>query len=305
MEAFEEQLSATYLSLVSNLASVYFNVASLNKILEKQNELLIIKENILRNLEIRRNLTTETEINNAKQNIQKFSMEIESLKKNREQLLTQLTILLGENPARANELLITDLDKISKISVREVKSDVIFRRPEVKVFEKQLEKAEIDIAVARKEFLPTLTLTGGAIFNDINGGFFDLTKTIFTLLGSVSQDIFAGGRKVANLNIKKSRYQQMLEEYRNITLQSIKEVNDSLYAIRSNEELQKSSLQKIELEQKNIASNKVLLDSGLITETKYQESRQKSLAFAIENINLRTEEFIGYIALFKASGGKL
>jgi outer membrane protein TolC len=305
VEAYQYQLQSIYLSLVSNLASVYFNVSQVNKVIELQTELLAIKNNILNNLTIKKNLVSNIEINNAMQEVENVKIEIKKLQKLRVQLLTQLSILLGDNPNDFNDLTITDFDMLKLKPIREVSSHVIFMRPEIKAYEKQLEKYDIDISIARKEFLPTITLSGGIIFNNLNGGFFNLKNTIFNILGSVSGDLFTGGRKVTNLNIKKNKYKQMFEEYRNITLQITKEVNDSMYNVIYSNNILDSNQQKVNLERQNIKHYNNMLRNGLITETNLKELKQKLIALEIENVNLKTEMLINHITLYKATGGSL
>lgn len=86
----------------------------------------------------------------------------------------------------------------------EIESDVIFSRPDVKRTEMALEKAKIDIRVARKEFLPTFNITGIWAFNTIAlGSFFSWESSLAALLAGATQDLFTGGRKIANLKFPK------------------------------------------------------------------------------------------------------
>ena len=66
-------------------------------------------------------------------------------------------VLLGRSSDKANSIERGNLDKFeySASIPDEIESDVIFSRPDVKRAEAALEKAKIDIRVARKEFLPT------------------------------------------------------------------------------------------------------------------------------------------------------
>ena len=64
--------------------------------------------------------------------------------------------------------------------------------------ETKLERAKIDIRVARKEFLPTFNITGIWLFNTIAPGrFFSWESSLAAILAGATQDIFAGGKKIA------------------------------------------------------------------------------------------------------------
>ena len=58
-----------------------------------------------------------------------------------------------------NRGMIEEFEYTEKIP-NELKSDIIFERPDVLKVERELERASIDIRVARKEFLPSFKITG-------------------------------------------------------------------------------------------------------------------------------------------------
>ena len=96
--------------------------------------------------------------------------------------------------------------------------------------EKMLEKAKIDIRVARKEFLPRFNITGLWVFNTIApGAFFSWESPLAAIIARASQDIFTGGRKIANLKIQKAKYEELFEKYRQTDLEAVKEVNTANY----------------------------------------------------------------------------
>ena len=64
-------------------------------------------------------------------------------------------------------------------------------------------------------------------------------------------DLFAGGRKVANLKLKKNQYEQILHNYYNTNLKAIQEVNDSLLSLKQDDKKYKTNLNVYKLEQKD------------------------------------------------------
>lgn len=125
----------------------------------------------------------------------------------------QFAVLIGRSADSANSIERGSIDNFEYNSVipNEIVSDVIFSRPDVKRAEMALEKAKIDIRVARKEFLPRFNITGIWAFNTIAPGtFFSWESSLAALLAGATQDIFAGGRKIANLKFKKAKYEELL-----------------------------------------------------------------------------------------------
>src|SRR5699024_10802635 len=96
----------------------------------------------------------------------------------------------------------------------EVSSDIIFARPDVKAAEANLEKAQIDVRVAKKEFFPRFNIVGVWAFNTVApGSFFSWESSLAAILAGASQDIFKGGMKVARLKMQKAKYEELFEDY--------------------------------------------------------------------------------------------
>lgn len=309
LEAYEYQMQSIYLSLVSNISTIYFNIMQVNKLIELNNELLNIKNSILDNLnqKYKKGIISDLELNRVKQDIQNVNIRIDNLKKSRVELLTQLCVMIGEDPNRYNELKISNIDDLNRNDfVFIISSDSIFSRPDVLLYEKQLEKSGIDIKIARKEFFPTINLNGGVFFtNIVGGGLFSPANTIASILGGITGDLFTGGRKKANLDIMKSRYRQSFEEYIKVNLQSVKEVNDSLYTLKTNNTILQRNLDKFKLEEKNYKHYKEMFKNGIIAESDLKKAEQNLVAVKMELISAKIQMYIGYITLYKAVGGKL
>lgn len=88
--------------------------------------------------------------------------DLTEYKKQRTKLLNQLCVLLGENPNKAETLSRVSFDDIhfSGNIPSEIPSEVIVTRPDYIKAEKMVEKAGINVRVARKEFLPSINLMG-------------------------------------------------------------------------------------------------------------------------------------------------
>ncbi len=310
LEAYELQRNASYILYVSELSSLYFNIVKLNKIIDLTNELILIKKSILRNARIRfeNKLISEDKLNSYKEELKIVENKKIELLKNKNVLLTQLAVLIGNNPNDTKGLKFIDLYNLNiKFNVeQEFSSDVIFNRPDVLSSEKELEKANIDIKVARKEFLPTFNISGSVIFNNIaSGGFFSLSNAIKDIIAGCSQSLFVGGKKKANLKMMNERYIQMLETYKKVSLQAIKEINDSLQGMVYDFDINTKNNENYSMELKNFNSNKIRYKNNLISNTELLELKQKLIQREIDLVSSKTQLIIDYISLYKSVGGKI
>lgn len=201
-EASKQDEKAIYIALLTDVATTYTNILQYDEIINKQKELVNISQEILENnnRKFERGVINSTVLNNSKKELEAVKNELENYKKQREIILMQLAVLTGTSPENKDDIQrgkLNDFD-YQKTIPTEITSDVIFSRPDVIAAETILEKAQIDIRIARKEFLPTFNITGLWAFNTIApGNFFSWESSLAALMAGAMQDIFTGGRKIA------------------------------------------------------------------------------------------------------------
>lgn len=220
----------------------------------------------------------------------------------------QFAVFLGRSADKTSDIERENITNFeyNGIIPNEMKSDVIFSRPDVKSAETALEKAKIDIRVARKEFLPTFNITGIWAFNTIApGSFFSWESSLAALLAGATQDIFTGGRKVANLKFQKAKYEEIFEQYKQIDLEAVKEVNTSLCIIKHDMAVEKISKENLSLEFKNLNSADKMLSRGVISKTQYLNSQNQYINKNIELVKAKTQGLVNYYTLYKTAGGKI
>ncbi len=311
LESYKYQLHSSYISFVSGLSTLYFNIMKYNGILDYYEQLIQIENQILDNITLKNlnGLLTETEINETKQNIKKLNNEKMDLSKIRDSLLTQFAVMLGEDPNSIKSLKISKLDELDTLESKmlmPVSSDIIFKRPDVMAYEREMEKAKVDIEVARREFLPTLSIDGSLVFNNMaSGGFFSSANTIRALMIGASQTLFVGGRKKANLAMMNLKYEQMFENYKKVTLQAIKEINDSLMNIFYDLIINNNNEQNLLMELDNYKNDKIKYKNGLISRIDLLTKKRKLIQLKIDFVNSRIQNYIDCVSLYKSVAGQI
>lgn len=304
---FEEK--SIYLSLVSEVAAVYINIVKYDKQICLQKYYVLIKrEELLREEKRYKNGTVgAVEVNNLREDYQNAKNDLDKLVKYRDVALNELVVLIGDSAENAPCLKrnsFDDLEYKNQIPCA-VSSDVIFSRPDIMASERTLEKAKIDVRVARKEFLPRFSINAVYAFTNLDGGFFTWNSAVAAILASATQDIFTGGRKIANLRIAKSRYEQMFENYKQTDLKAIKEVADSLLIIDEDTKIDKNTLTNLQLEENNYTRLRKSYKNGTISCTDLLQERERLLSAEQNQTNSKSARLTDYITLYKAVGGKL
>lgn len=308
MSKFDEK--SAYLALLSDVATVYTNILQYDKLITEQKAIVGNYNQILNdsNKKLARGIINTTELNNAKGNVESANIALENLTKQREVLLMQFAVLLGRSAHDTTGIQRGSIDDFEYQATipNEIESDVIFSRPDVKRAETALEKVKIDIRVARKEFLPTFNIAGIWAFNTIApGNFFSWESSLAALLAGATQDIFTGGRKVANLRFQKAKYEELFEQYRQTDLEAVKEVNTSLCIIKHDSEVENQTKEKLSLETKNLNNARKMLNRGVISNTQYINSENSYINKNMEYTKAKTQRLVNYYTLYKTVGGRI
>lgn len=299
-----------YITLVSNLAAIYVNIMRYNKKLELEEKILHNQQQLLSKTELRYRygIASKIDVNNMHEKIYATQNNIKQLSLNRRDALFELAVLLGKNPECINDLQITNIENFgNNLSVPDsIPSEKIFSRPDILAAEKDLERANIDIRIARKEFFPSFKITGFWVFNTIApGNFFNWNTILASILAGATQDIFVGGRKVANLKIKKMKYEQLFQIYEQTNLTALKEVSSTLLKLEDDEKILNIFCRKSSKEYDNLQLTNLNYRHGTVSQMDFLSKENDFYKVRQEVFDKKAEKLIDYISLYKALGGNL
>lgn len=301
---------AAYISIVSAVASSYFNLSMTDKLIEIQKNIISQKEDKLSlfNAKYAQGLISYAEINQVQESIQESKAELNDLKKQQNLFLNQLAVLTGDsvNNTEVYERISIDNIDFPKDIPTEIPSNIVLGRPDVERAEAQLQKSKIDVDVARKDFLPTISITGqfGFYSNSFSKAF-DWNSTITSIGGSLLQKIYTGGRRTAVLKAKKYKYEQLLQGYQKTILTSFQEVNDSLVSYKNDDvKFHEISLQN-DLLQDDYNLQKSRYDAGLCSYIDLINTNEKLFLAQKRLAQTKTAGLISTISIYKATAGNL
>ena len=305
---FDER--AAYIAVVSAVGTTYFNIVKLDETIKLQEEIVQSRQNIYDLMMVRNKegLTSTADTVKANKALVSGKTDLIELKKQREKMLNQLAVLVGESPANSEELARTSLSAIKYNGnvPQQISSEVIIQRPDYLKAVKMVEKAGIDVTVAKKEFLPTINLTGLALFNASDFGSIFTTKSmLWALGGGLMMPLFTGGKRIANLRIKKAEYEKILHQYFQTNLTAMQEVNDSLMTVRLDNQKMKQTLEQAQLEATDYNYNSMKYNQGVISNLDLIQFKENLLTINKLVAQQKVECMVDYIGLYKAAGANL
>ena len=309
-EVAQQREKAAYITVSAQVGAVYYNIVKLDSLIELQEEIIRDRKQIFELMQIRnkQGLTSTADLTAAEKAYVLAKADLSDLKKAREIFINSLSVLTGENPENlktAQRIAFNDLSSAENIPSF-VPSDVITKRPDYLAAEKLVEKAGLDVKIAKKEFLPSINIFGLYSFNMFSGGGgMSWENALMALAGSAMLDLFTGGAKVANLKLKKNYYEQSLENYFKTNLTAIQEVNDSLCSLKTDNEKYHENLKSYEMQEKEYKFKEIQYSNGLISKLDLLQQEETLLSMNKMVIDSRIDYFINQISLYKATAGNL
>ena len=183
-------------------------------------------------------------------------------------------------------------------------SDLVRRRPDIRVAEAQWHAATAQIGVAKSDLFPQFSLTGGVNYqSDLARTLFAGSSRLWTVGPSVNWPIFQGGSIAANVRLQKALSQQAAITHRQTVLQALEEVENALIAFAKEWDHRQALTEAVTQNRRAVDLSMQLYTQGT-TDFLSVLDAQRSL-YVSENALSQSKASIStdLVALYKALGG--
>lgn len=238
----------------------------------------------------------ETELNSARS-------EAIGLEKGRAELEHAIALLLGKTPS-AFSVSSIPLDRAPPSIPGSVPSDLLERRPDIASAERTMAEENARIGVARAALFPSVRIgaTGGLESSFIED-LADAASRVWGLGPSVEWPVFDAGKRRAETDAARARYNQAAASYRATVLKAVREVEDALSGLEvlrrqlgAQEQTVTAAERTVELAQKRYAS-------GLVAYYEVLDAQRTLLRAEQDATRIRRDQFLSTVLLIKAIGG--
>lgn len=218
-------------------------------------------------------------------------------------LARSLEILLRRYPAEAIQAA-NDLPMLPALSGVKSPADVLTRRPDILAAEHRMDAAGLNVDIARKALLPSISLSGGLSAGSTNlGDLFDIDALVASITSSLTQPIFQGGRLKANVEQQEAILRQQLEAYAGTVLTAYLEVENALDAetrLYERETALRTSLEEALGAEQRLESR---YSEGLATILQLLDAQSRRISAESQLISARKERLANRVRLHVALGG--
>jgi outer membrane protein, multidrug efflux system len=300
-EATQYDRDALQLIVAADTAIFYTQALSLNERIRIGQDNLKNAEEVLRITEarFREGSISGLEVSQQRVAVNNIRAALTSLNEQRSTTLNALAILLGQAPQHLQ----SPRADFSSLKIPEVNltppASLLTARPDIESVEAALRAANADIGIARAAFFPSLTLGADA---SIAAGFGNPAAAAASLAGNILAPIFTGGRLTGNLEAVTARQKELAAQYQKTVLIAFQEVEDTLAALKSNNEQAVLSRESVRESQNAYDIAKARFDAGAVDYLNLLET-QRSLYQAQDNqVSISEGQIASFILLRKALG---
>ncbi len=307
--ATEDAQKTVVLTLVSDVASDYFELLRLDLQLQITQETVKTQEESVKLTKLRldRGVATRLDVLQAQQVLDTANAQIPDFERQIGQTEDALSILLGQYPEGVRRGQPLAEQPLPPEVPPGLPSSLLERRPDIRESEQVLIAANARIGVAKAAFFPSIALTGSG------GGAFGRSSIFSSLMGSqagiwsygaqIAQPVFTGGALRGNLRLAESQHRQALIAYKQAIQRAFGDVSDALIRYQKSHEVRLRQEESVKDLQEAVRLSIERYRGGITTYLEVLDGQRSLFSAELTLAQARGNEYGSLVQLYKALGG--
>ncbi len=303
----EEAKKALQTVIVANVSKGFYNLLMMDAQLEIARKNLTLNDSTLFVINLQYEAGQVTSL--AKQQAAAQQLAAAQLIPQLEQNITvqenALSLLTGTFPSVKERN--TTLNKISfnENHATGIPSSLVSKRPDVKLAELELQKANARVGIAKAHFYPRLSITAAGGLNSFeSSNWFNIPASLFgTVAGGLSQPLLNRKKIRTQFETAKIEREKSVLQFRQSVLVAVGEVSDALVKTDKLEEQQNIIESRVKTLQTAIHNANLLFKNGMANYLEVITAQSNLLQSELELATLKRSRLDAEIDLYRALGG--
>ncbi len=297
------ELQAARLMLAGNVVSAAIRQAELRSQIDLTRQMLALQQQQLDITQRRVHAggLPQYEINRQRTLVEQTRASIPPLEQQLDVVNHQLALLIGKSPAEAHieSISLDNLHLPDELPVS-LPSSLVRQRPDIRAAESLLHQASARVGVATANLYPQIVLSasGGGVGTNLTSG-----GGVWSVGASLTQPIFNGGALRAERRKAIAAYEEADAAYRQVVLQSFKEVADSLRAIDNDAQTLQARTEAAAQAETTYQIASQRFTAGGISQLSVLDAQRQYLQTAIDRTASAASRYTDSASLFQALGG--
>ena len=190
------------------------------------------------------------------------------------------------------------------VALPSLPAQTLAQRPDVYAAAQQVAAASNEVGATLAQRYPRLTLAGNIGRNRFESGGDAINLNSWTI-GPVALTlpVFDGGRRRANVEAARARYDEAASSYRAVVRRAVREVEEALVSLDSSAARGDDARVAIEGFSASLSAVQQRYDNGMASLFELEEARRSKLAAETALVTLQRERIAAWVALYRAAGG--
>lgn len=294
---------AAQTSLICNIANLYYTLLMLDRQKEIVDNMSELTKNTwdMMKLQMEFGRARSTSVQSAEAAYYHVQTQSVTIKGNIREAENSLSLLLGEpvhsiaRGSLSNQNLPTNFSGGIGIAL-------LSNRADVHAKEMALAQCFYNIQETRSRFYPALNISPTGAWSNGNG-LVNPGKLLLSVVGSLTQPIFAQGKLKAGLRVAEDQYKQAYNTWQNSILTAGSEVSNALVAYNSANEKNELMQQQIDVLKKNVEHSQLLYKQSSSSYLEVITAQQNLLNAQISQVQEQFTKLQSIVNLYYALGG--
>lgn len=304
-EAAEISVDQVKLSLQAQLSRSYFAMRFLDSEAEVLRRALDTREETL---ELSKNRfeggkTSELDVARAEAELATTRAQLVALEAPRASLENAIALLAGKNPSNFS-ITPKSIESSPPSLSAGSPAQLLGRRPDVWVAERDLAASSARIGIAEAAFYPKISLIGTGGLSSIDASeFLQFSSGEFSVGPQVDLPLFQGLRRRADFELAKSRHQEALATYQQTVLTAFADVENALSARRAANKEISAQRDSVEASKKSFDLSNARYKEGISSSLEVVDAQRELLNAQRAEVQARGRAFEATVLLMQALGG--
>jgi multidrug efflux system outer membrane protein len=216
----------------------------------------------------------------------------------------ELSVLVGRNPGDIPRGRAIDEQHLPAAIPAGLPSDLLERRPDVRVAEQNLAAATADIGAAKALLYPRIALTSSAgLATTELGNLFDTSSISWNILGNLIQPIFDAGKNKRRVEMTESQQRQVLYQYERVIQQAFREVEDALVSYNKTGAQREAQSARVAADRKVLELADLRYRGGVAAYLEVLDAERALFASEVDETQTIGAHLAALVQLYKALGG--
>jgi NodT family efflux transporter outer membrane factor (OMF) lipoprotein len=260
---------------------------------------------------------TELDVFQSRGQLRTTEASIPGFESDIRQAKNALAILLGKLPGEIDAML-AGPGRIPQIPAEiavGIPAELLRRRPDIRLAERQLAAQSAQIGVAKADLFPSFSLFGSIGYTTAgstsgpqsrNAGLSDMFKNNslgYSVGPSISWNLFNYGRITNSIRVEDARFQQLAVDYENTVLQAVQEVEDAMIAFLRTQDQVAFLADAVAAYKSSVDLSTLQYKEGLVDFQRVLDAQQNLVQQQDNLVTTTGDVGLNLISLYKALGG--